>query len=295
LERFFKPEFLAISWEKSKIFYPLQKLGGFCSMGQVSQEQLYDMLVSRELGWQAIIYDLIKTEQLNPWDIDLVLLSRKYVERVQQLQDLEEGAFFISSKVLLAAAILLRIKSEILHSNIRDLDELLFDRKKKQRDEIVDANALVDFASEFEQDQNYIVPRTPLPRSRKITLQELMTALDRAINTEHRRIKKIIRVQRLRSNLDFVLPKPGISIRQKIKELYQKIKSFFSMKRGEKLTFTQVAGTERNERISCFLPLLHLDNQGKINLEQAEPFSEIEIWLKELKFPLKEDKTGDNQ
>lgn len=259
-------------------------------MGKVSQEQLYDMLVSRELGWQAIIYDLIKTEQLNPWDIDLALLSKKYVERVQQLQELEEGTFFISSKVLLAAALLLRIKSDILHSNIRDLDEILFDRKKKQRDEILDVNAIVDFASEFEREQNYIIPRTPLPRSRKITLQELMTALDRAINTEHRRIKKIIKVQRLRSNLDFVLPKPGINIRERIRELYQKIKSFFSMKKGEKLTFTQIAGNERGERISCFLPLLHLDNQGKINLEQEKPFDEIGIWLKEMKMPLKEEK-----
>jgi len=247
-------------------------------MTKISQEQLYDMLVSRELGWQAIIYDLIKTEQLDPWDIDLSLLSRKYVERVQHLQELEEGAFFISSKVLLAAAILLRIKSEILHDNIQSIDEILFDRKKN-RDEIVSQSSLVDFASEFEKDQNYILPRTPLPRNRKITLQELMSALDRAINTEHRRIKKMITAQRIKRNFDFVLPKPGINIKEKIRELYLKIRSFFSKGRNEKLTFTQLAGEERNERIACFLPLLHLDNQGKINLEQAKPFDEIDIWL----------------
>lgn len=248
-------------------------------MTKVSQDQLYDMLVSRELGWQAIIYDLIKTEQLDPWDIDLSLLAKKYVEKVQLLQEMEEGSFFISSKVLLAAAILLRIKSEILHDNIKDIDEILFDKKGKPKDELVDANALVDFAAEFEKDQNYILPRTPLPRSRKITLQELMTALDRAINTEHRRIKNIITAQRVKRNFDFILPKPGINIKEKIRDLYLKIKLFFSKKSDEKLTFTQLAGDERGERIACFLPLLHLDNQGKINLEQAKPFDEIDIWL----------------
>ena len=33
-------------------------------------------------------------------------------------------------------------------------------------------------------------PKTPLPRTRKVTLQELMTALDKAMNTEQRRIRK---------------------------------------------------------------------------------------------------------
>lgn len=248
--------------------------------GKISQEQVYDMLVSREVGWQAIIYDLIKTEQLDPWDIDLVLLARKYIERIQQLQEQEigEGTFFISSKVLLAAAILLRIKSEILHSNIKDIDELLFEKKQK-RDEISDGNAVIDFAS-FSEEEFDILPRTPLPRGRKVTLQELMTALDKAINTEHRRIKKVLASKQLRSSIDFVLPKKGIDIRQKIRQLYQKIKSFFSLKRKEKMTFTELAGSERKERIACFLPLLHLDTQKKINLEQEQPFSEIEIWLR---------------
>lgn len=266
---------------KNNIGNGAQNANGANNSGKVSQEQVYDMLVSREAGWQAIIYDLIKTEQLNPWDIDLVLLSRRYIERIQQLQEHEinEGTFFISSKVLLAAAILLRIKSEILHSNLKDIDELLFDRKKKARDETVDMNAVVDFA-DLEQDKFDIMPRTPLPRGRKVTLKELMTALDKAINTEHRRIKKVIASKSLRSSIDFVLPKKGINIRQKIRQIYQKIRAFFSRGKSSKMTFTELAGTERNERIACFLPLLHLDTQKKINLEQPEPFSEIGIWLK---------------
>lgn len=244
--------------------------------GKVGQEQLYDLLVSRELSWQAIIYDLIRTEQLDPWDIDLSILAKKYVERIQQIQE-QEGIFFISSKVLLAAAILLRIKSELLHENILSIDELLFDKKKKSGVEISEMKPLVDFA---EEELPEILPRTPLARGRKVTLQELIKALDKAISTEHRRIKKEIATRRIQQDISFVLPKKTIDIRQKIKELYIKIKSFFSRKKPEEiLTFTSLVGTSRDERIACFLPLLHLDTQEKIVLEQPQPFDEINILL----------------
>lgn len=246
---------------------------------KVSQEQLYDMLVSRELSWRAIIYDLIKTEQLNPWDIDLVVLTRKYIEYIRQIQEAEQGTFFISSKVLLAASILLRIKSDILTENIRDIDEILFDKKQKASKsfEIVNPSMIVDFADE---EFPAIMPRTPLARERKITIQELMSALNHAINTEHRRIKKELASAKLHRDIEFIIPKEKIDIRQKIREIYFKIKDFFRGKPNENLTFTHIAGTERGERIACFLPLLHLDSQEKIFLEQEEPFSEINIWMK---------------
>ena len=47
------------------------------------------------------------------------------------MQKLEEADFFISSKVLLAACLLLRIKSEILlNQYIKSIDEILFGKKK---------------------------------------------------------------------------------------------------------------------------------------------------------------------
>ena len=78
---------------------------------KVGQDQIHELIFSNKLSWQAIIYDLINTEQLDPWDINLSLLANKYLEKIRIL---EESNFFISSKVLLAAALLLRMKSEIL-------------------------------------------------------------------------------------------------------------------------------------------------------------------------------------
>jgi len=225
----------------------------------------------------------------------LTLLTQKYLERLQQLEQAQ--VFFISSKIIYAAAILLKMKSQLLHENILSIDEILFDKKKKvNASELIDSNSMIDFANEDYE----ILPRTPMPRARKITLQELMGALDKAINTEHRRIKKELSLKRINYDMGFVLPKKTIDIRAKIKELYQKIKNFFTgRKSNEFLTFTELAGIDKTERVACFLPLLHLDSQEKIFLEQEKPFYEINVWLKGLE-PKKElpeelEKIRDNE
>ena len=84
-----------------------QKILDYSPANAVKQEQIHDLLFNREIGWQEIIYDLINTEQLNPWDINIIILTDKYLVKIQQL---EEADFFVSSKVLLAASLLIENK-----------------------------------------------------------------------------------------------------------------------------------------------------------------------------------------
>jgi segregation and condensation protein A len=248
---------------------------------KVGQDQLYDLLVSRELSWQAIILDLINTERLDPWNIDLAVLAQKYVDKIRQLEQLSEGNFFISSKVLLAAAILLRIKSQILHENIRDIDELLFEDKRKLKDELVKNPQIITLD---EEEIPLIMPRTPLPRARKVTLPELMSALDKAINTEHRRIKKSLSLNRARRDMGIaIFPRFTFNIAQRIKDLFSKIKDFFSRNKDDKLTFSKlIVSQDKNEKIGVFLPLIHLDHQKKVFLKQDVPFGDIDIYMKKV-------------
>lgn len=236
---------------------------------RVGNNELYNLLVSRELSWQQIIHDLINSEQLDPWDIDLSILTQKYLEKIREL----EANFFISSKVLLAAAILLRIKSEMLKDRyIRSLDDILFGREDEKKEKIpinIDLSEVTD-----------LIPRTPMPRMKKVTLPELMAALNRAIMTEHRRIKKEIAIRHATTRLDLLLPKKKTNIRYKIVEVYQKILKFFSKKEDEKMTYSQLTNNEREEKISSFMPILHLDTQEKIVLEQLQSFDEIYIYMK---------------
>ena len=66
----------------------------------IKQQQVHDILFNREIGWQEIIYDLINTEQLDPWDIDIMILTEKYLETLQKLE--EQSFFFEKLFVYLA-------------------------------------------------------------------------------------------------------------------------------------------------------------------------------------------------
>jgi len=250
----------------------------------IPQEQLHNLLFSREIGWQEIIYDLINTEQLDPWDVDITLLTDKYLERIR---DLEEADFFISSKVLLAAALLLRIKSEILlNKYIRSIDEILFGKKDEKKYEVERIN--------FDEPLPELIPKSPLPRFRRVTLHELMESLNKAIITENRRIrKKIIATSALRE-IDISIPKKKLSIKDKIRELYERLVLHFRDNQHKKrVSFTELVGEDKEERLVAFSPLLHLDYQKKVWLEQERHFEDFYIWLNNIYFANNPDPYAD--
>ncbi len=237
----------------------------------VKQDQIHDLLFSRELGWQEIIYDLINTEQLDPWDINLTILTEKYLEKIREL---EEADFFVSSKVLLAAALLLRIKSEILlNKYIKSIDDILFGKEEKKK-------YLLE-RIELDEEIPELIPRSPMPRFKKVTLKELLESLSKAITTENRRIKKEILNKNALRETSFSLPKRNFSIKDKIKEILHNLTNHFrENKEAKKISLTDFVGNNRDEKIICFSPLLHLENQQKIWLDQEAHFEEIHIWLK---------------
>jgi len=241
----------------------------------VKQEQIHDLLFSKELGWQDIIYDLINTEQLDPWDIEISILTNKYLEKIQNL---EEADFFISSKILLAATLLLRIKSEILlNKYLKGIDEILFGKKEK-KDHILER-------IELDEEIPELVPRSPMPRFKKVTLKELVDSLNKAIEIENRRIKREIIQKNVIRETAFAIPKKKFSIKNKIRIIYENLLKHFE-KNGEhkKVSFTKFIGDDREERIISFSSLLHLETQKKVWLEQEDHFDEIHIWLKEVYF-----------
>src|SRR3989344_2288940 len=246
---------------------------------KIGQNQFYDIVTGRQPDWQAIIYELIHTEQLDPWDINLVILTNRYFEKILELEDLD---FYISSKVLLAASLLLRIKSEFLLSrHIRSIDEILFGKKEENK-------YVVERIEINEDELPFLIPKTPLSRLRKVTLPELLTALDKAINTESRRIKKEIAVVRAKklSEVDFPTFK-RIDLKDRIKHFYARILTFLKKKAVDneknmnKISYSNIIGKDKEEKISCFLPLLHLSTTQKLWLEQEKHLDEIYIYLYE--------------
>lgn len=242
--------------------------------GTIKQEQVHDILFNRELGWQELIYDLINTEQLDPWNVDITILAEKFLEKVQKL---EEADFFVSSKVLLAAALLLRIKSEVLlNKYLKSIDEILFGEKESEKQTTLEH-------IELDEEIPVLVPKSPMSRFRKVTLKELMESLNKAIITENRRIKKEIVNRNALRETGISLPKRRYSIKDKITELHQKLVDHFdSNKDSKKITFTDFIGEDKEQRLIAFYPLLSLENQKKLWLHQEKHFEEIDIWLKEV-------------
>lgn len=239
---------------------------------KVGQDQIHELIFSNKLSWQAIIHDLVNTEQLDPWNIDISLLANKYLEKIRIL---EESNFFISSKVLYAAAWLLRLKSEILlNQDLPDLDAILYGRKDQEKKSVQER-------IEFDEDVPGLIPRTPLPRFKKVTLQELLASLDLAINTENRRIRKVVLAKQQEMETSISLPKTRINLKDRIHEVYEQLKEIFS-KQENKVAFSDISGKTSEERIATFVPLLHLDNQQKVWLEQPGHLEEIWILLKHI-------------
>lgn len=234
---------------------------------RINQSQFFKIITNKELSWQGLIYDLIKTEQLDPWDIDLGVLADKYVETISLL---EESDFFISSKVLYACSLLLRLKSDILATSyIQQLDDELYGKKETQ--------TMLNLEN-FEIDENelpILVPKTPLARHKKVTLDELMKALNHAMKTENRRIKRHIKIKQAEKSLLMVLPRKFVPLNVRVKEISKIIYERLTTIKTP-LSFDSLA-KDKEEKLSAFLPLLHLATQEKIHLWQPIHFREINI------------------
>ena len=233
------------------------------------QDQLLDMLLKDdEITWKSIILDLIKSEQMNPWDIDISVLTKKYIETVKQLK---EANFFISGNVLLAAALLLKIKSSrIITEDIANLDSFLFSQEEEEFDSFEEHNYI------NEESIPRLAIKTPQPRKKTVSVNDLIKALQNALKVSKR---KEVKRELERSFRPPDIPEKKVDITALIKDIYEKIINFF--KKEEQVTFSKLVMSEKREdKILTLIPLLHLDNQEKIELFQQEHFGEIEILKK---------------
>lgn len=245
----------------------------------IGSSHFYNIITGRGVDWQDIIHDLIRTEQLDPWDIDIGVLADRYVIVVQQM---EEADFFISSKVLLACSLLLRIKSErLLYKYIQELDEAMYGKQDEKK-------YIMDRIELDENEIPILVPKTPMSRFKKVTLQELMGALHKAIETENRRIRKDIKIRQAKKSVLVVLPNlDKVPLKERISSIFQKIKNIIQISNCEHSTFSQLSPS-REEKLASFLPLLHLSNSNKIYLTQREQFGEVYVRLEKLKEEIEE-------
>lgn len=233
-------------------------------------EKILEIVVDRdEISWKSIIQNLVSSGEIDPWDVDISLLTQKYLER---LRTYKEANLKVSGKVLLAAALLLKIKSrKLVGEDISDFDRLL--AGDVSSDEFYDSleqelarGEAVAIAQNIE-----LVPRSPMPRKRKVSVYDLVRALEKALEVKKRRVLQSIR------DADVDVPREKFDIGAAIMNLWSKIKMFFTGGQ-ERIAFSQlVSGPSKKDKIHTFIPLLHLSNEQKVELEQKEHFGEIYV------------------
>ena len=234
-------------------------------------ERIFNILFSKadEVTWQTILYELVKTEQMDPWDIDVSTLSQRYIEMIRTLK---EHDFRVSGKVLLAAAILLKMKSHrLVGEDLTELDRLLIG-VEEQMDELgFEEPSQIPKLDEIQT----LIPRTPQPRKRKVSIFDLVEALEKALEVKKRRLLHSI------PPLNLEAPKKKKDITEIIRDVYGRIKGFFINAIQGNLTFSKLLPSQSKEdKVHTFIPLLHLAQQNKIELVQDIPFGEIEVLLK---------------
>ncbi len=232
-------------------------------------DRIFHLLVEQdEISWKSMIFDLVKKEGSNPWDVDISKLTEKYIEKIKNLK---QANLKVSGKVVLAAAILLRIKSiKLVGDDLSEFDRLI-------AGEVSEEEFYDDLARELAQGEekpkeaiNYeLLPRLPQPRKRKISVFELVNALEKALEVKQRRI-----LRRTPPHIDAPVKKFDIS--KAINDLDLRIKGLINSK--NQLKFSDLLSEQTSDEIVyTFLPLLHLSNEGYYYLKQDIHFGDIII------------------
>jgi segregation and condensation protein A len=219
-------------------------------------------------SWEGVLHRL--TADMDPWDIDIAELARRYRAYLQALREME---FVVPGRMVLTCSILLRMKSDVL----------LAAHQSTPRDELVaELEDAVDGAIEVEMPIDPGAFALPVVRkpARQVTLRDLETALASAMKVSRRRAGRLIDHAGPDDERD---PFEGFEIggedfTDRLRGVLDRIKKLLSGRRV--LSFFRLLDQgDKDERVSRFFEVLHLAADGQISCTQKEFLGDILIRL----------------
>jgi len=202
--------------------------------------------------WHEVLENIVVDEDLDPLGIDIVKLAEAFMNYLQSIKKFD---FRIPARFILVASILLRMKCELL------LEEEEKARRQEQKLPEINLENIPQLSPP--------AVRKPI---RKVTLSELVSALNKAMEFKEKKETKQVRLRRAVETL--IEPEEDIELR--ISGIFSKIS-----KAGEIKFSDLVPGWKRSEIVDTFMPLLYLCMRSKIYCDQPEMFSEIFIKVRE--------------
>ncbi len=226
-----------------------------------------------EVTWKEVLLNLVKSNQLDPWDVDIKILTKEYIKIVKKLK---EHDLKFSGKVILAAAILLKIKSErFLEEDISVFDNLMHSASEEEIEAFYNELENSDFSFEPSDDSFVespsLIPRLPQLKKRRVSVYDLIDILE---ETLEKPVKKKVVVNSKKTNIK--IPEVKFDMSRLILFLSEKLNSLF--KKNSKIPFeTLLSGSSKEDKILTFMPLLHLAHVDHrlVDLEQEKSFSQI--------------------
>ncbi len=214
-------------------------------------------LVNTDATWRDLIIELVDKNKLDPWNIDIIEIVDKYVDTVKKLRVLD---FRVPANIILAAAVLLRLKSNyLIFKEYEDTGEAVAEA------DVQDYNITTD-------PLNF---RLRLPPKRKISLTELISALDEAMAMKETRL-----LPHRAESLPIQIKLDNFDIEAETENIYSIIKDNVDKSKMVTFSYLSKVSSINDVILGIFIPLLFLAHKGKISLIQERFFSEIIIALK---------------
>ncbi|MDI3473757.1 MAG: segregation and condensation protein [Candidatus Woesearchaeota archaeon] len=243
-------------------------------------DRIYNLIVERdENSWKELLFEIIKTEKMDPWDIDVSLLAKKYLNAIKKMKEMD---FRLSGKMILASALLLNFKAKkLFNEDIDKLDNLI--NLATSEDDEYNFEGLADFfsledsySSMNPEEEAIIIPKiqlkTPQPRMRKLTINDLVEALDDAMKVENRRKNRLEMIEKEKP----IVQVKKFDLKEKAISVYNTVVSLFK-KKDKVFLDDLIQSPNKEDIIYSFVPLLHLDFSRMINMSQKENFGAVEI------------------
>lgn len=238
--------------------------------------------LTQESDGIEILVSLAKTGKVDPWNIDIVDITDKYLT---QLFQMKSQNLRLTGRTLLFAAILLKLKSNVLE-NI-DINE--FENQEQQEFELNDDDFEADYEPEYNTSNvisidEVLQRRTSvrLNRNRVVTLKDLIRQLEfyemidkkQSLKNAHERAKRRVRSYANLSADDIVNLAHDEYIENGVQRLRENLEQIFKKEDKIELNELILLGMDK---IAAYISLLFLSAESDYELVQDEFYSDLYV------------------
>lgn len=265
-----------------EFYAPETSVAGTTALDEMNIISSTPAAAAEQVDGIEILVNMAKTGKVDPWNVDIVDITDKYLTHLFQMkaQNLR-----LTGRTLLFAAILLRLKSNVLEgidaSQIEGIEEEQFDDFELEDDGWDDGEINTNNVVSLDE---VLQRRTSirLNRSRMVNLKDLIKQLQfyeeldrkQSLKNAHERAKRRVRSYARLTPDDIVNLAHDEYIEKSVEILHENLKKIFETQEKVELNTLTLLGLDK---ISAYIALLFLtaDAETDIDLYQEEFYGEL--------------------